>query len=506
MIRLAKLILPVMILSAAFAVPAYAQSRNAAFLDPASGQSNQNKNGAPSTNNIVADPPQTDAGETLVNVARRVTVFFYNGLRSSVALSEMMMNADGNVRSKILSDDCKVLKNLPSQSRCSVVLEVIPSSPGPWSVELLLNHTGQGRIARAEIVGSTLGKTDEKSEGLAVSKKISTPVDFGTVRSGSESAARTMLIENDSTEPLKINSVDLIAREQQGLMLRPEGCKQGDELKPGESCPITIIWQPSSGGNVATDLIVHHSGNLGFVVVPIRGISAGGDTSTASNNKGGGTDLLPSSGGMQKSLQPSLPTSPPSLDQIARSLPTIDSHKLKNDNEKTKETAEAVPAPTVISLIGTVNGRAILGDSAGESYVLSLGESTSIGGTPVSLLQLDNTRAVVKVGSTRQEIHLRRASTIMRKDDKAPEFEVSGGSGGGGASAIGDTARGASTTPSSSPGGSPGGLSTGTTATSTEPLSSLGLSGGPGFSPNTTSSNSGTNAMNPTATGSGLGL
>ncbi len=193
------LFLPLFIACMLFAAaPAMAQSRNAAFLDPASSAGAGGagaKGGGPNT--VVADPAQTDAGETLVNVARRVTVFFYNGFRSVVQLNELTINADGNVRSKVLSDDCKAIKALPPQARCSVVMEIVPGSPGPWSVELLLNHSGQGRIARAELVGTTLGKTDEKSEGLAVSKKIAAPIDFGAVHAGEESAARTMLIEND---------------------------------------------------------------------------------------------------------------------------------------------------------------------------------------------------------------------------------------------------------------------------------------------------------------------
>ena len=73
-------------------------------------------------------------------------------------------------------------------------------------------------------------------------------IDFGTVHANEESAARTMLIENDSTEPLKIDSIDLITHDKQDLHLREGGCTKGDALKPGESCPITILWEPRSGG------------------------------------------------------------------------------------------------------------------------------------------------------------------------------------------------------------------------------------------------------------------
>src|SRR5262249_39458191 len=144
------------------------------------------------------------------------------------------------------------------------------------------------------------GKTDEKAQGLAISKKIASPLDFGNVRVSEESVARTMLIENDSTEPLKISSIDLITRDDQGLRLRPVGCEEGDELKPGESCPLTVMWEPEYRGNIATDLIVRHSGGLGFVVVPIRGVATADE---GKEGKGGGS-AAPRSKGSFGSLAP----------------------------------------------------------------------------------------------------------------------------------------------------------------------------------------------------------
>ncbi|HVY12427.1 MAG TPA: hypothetical protein VHB73_02560, partial [Alphaproteobacteria bacterium] len=423
--------------------PALLEARSASFLDPSSAsgpaKGDGKGGGGPTGNTLTADPVQTDAGETLVNVARRITVFFYNGFRMPVKLNELTINADGNVRSKVLTDDCKAVKNLPPQDRCSIILEVVPSSPGPWSVELLLNHSGPGRLVRAEVVGTTLGKTDDKSEGLAVSKKIAAPLDFGEVRSREDSASRTMLIENDSTEPLKISSIDLIRSDQSGLSLRKGGCKEGDDLKPGESCPITIIWEPTSRGALATDLIVHHSGSLGFVVVPVRGVSSGGsnkgDDSKSAKDSGdmdsGGavstTTLLPAIGGQTHAMLPSSFSPPPTPDQIARTLPSISSKKLdksarpaeKEDKEAKEESSGAV----TISLIGTVNGKAILGSDDNQTYLLGLGDTTMIGEHPVSLLQLDTSRAVVSVSGTRKELFLRQGGSVVQsKKTSQPNF------------------------------------------------------------------------------------
>jgi hypothetical protein len=441
--RPAAFLLGLVVFMAALTPPAWAQ-RSASFIDPGASApaAKSDKGGSTFARSLVADPAQTDAGETLVNVARRVTVFFFNGFSTPAQLTQLTLNADGNVRSKVLTDDCRVIQTLPPQDRCSIVLEIIPSSPGPWSVELLMNHSGQGRITRAEITGTTLGKTDEKAQGLAISKKIATPLDFGQVRANEESVARTMLIENDSTEPLKISSIDLIARDDQGLRLRPVGCEEGDELAPGESCPLTVMWEPEFRGNIATDLIVRHSGGLGFVVVPIRGNASddgkGGGAVASSRPKGSFGSLSPKSRGDSVS---SLPGG--YLPPVAAELPPLPVGDIKPPSATKAHAPESSPAPErearrteqaqspiAIMLIGTANGRAILGDSSNQTYMLGLGETTLVGDLPVELLQLESTRAVVSIDGKRRELFLRQAPAVVKRSSSSGNSR--GDSGGEG--------------------------------------------------------------------------
>ncbi len=409
---------------------ALAQSRNASFMNPSAGQrAGDGKGGSQLPVSVVADPAQVDAGETLVNVARRVTVFFYNGYRNPVTIADITMNADGNVRGKIVSDDCKTLKSLPVNDRCSVAVEVTPNSPGPWTVELLLNHSGQGRITRAEIVGTTLGKTGDKSEGLAISKKIAQTLDFGSVNARAEKATRTMLIENDSNDQLVISTIDLIAQEGEGLALRGTGCKEGDKLKPGESCPITVMWAPASRGNLATDLIVRHNGSLGFVVVPIRGAAtmAEGDKGTASTGGSGSGNSNENSGALVPRIFGSLPLPPsqpslpdlPSASQIAQTLLPIKSSSVTPPVTPTPASpvaqdpaAQAYNIP--FKLIGTVGGRAILSGQGQETAIVGLGETAFLNGYNVELLQLDTNRAVISVEGIRKELGLRKATSFIQ--------------------------------------------------------------------------------------------
>ncbi len=405
------------------AAPTAAQGRNASFIDPSAMPGKDGKNTAMMASTVAADPPQTDAGETLVNVARRVTVFFFNGARNAVQLKQLTINADGNVRSKVLADDCRSLRTLPPLDRCSIAMEVVPTSPGPWSVEVLLNHSGPGRIARGEILGTTLGKTDGRAEGLTVSKKIAAALEFGDVRVGVESVARTMLIENDSSDPLDIDSIDLVDNGDSSLRLRDSGCQRGDSLRSGESCPITIMWTPRRRGSIATDLIVHHSGNLGFVVVPIRGKAVvdeegtdGGSGSASRTDSGSsGASLVPKGGGEMQArvagaiLAPPSAPAPPSVSDIVKSLPKIKDHRLSRN----KSAGDATPGPA-LSLIGTVNNRAILGSVDGQTYVIGLGETAVINDEVVALLQLDPTRAVVNISGARRVLALRQAPTIRK--------------------------------------------------------------------------------------------
>ncbi len=453
MIKLSNLI-GVMAVATALCVaqPAYAQSRNASFVNPGAVQTKSGDLKGSQANTLVAEPSSIDAGETLVNIARRVTVFFYNGFRTPIQINDLTLNADGNVRSRVVTDDCKAVKTLPMQDKCAIALEITPSSPGPWTVELLLNHSGAGRIARAEVNGSTLGKADEKSEGLAISKKIAAPLDFGSVAANQEKAARTMLIENDSPMPLVISSIDLIASQQDGLSVRHNGCKEGDELKPGESCPITVIWEPSGKGNIATDLIVRHSGNLGFVVVPIRGAGTVTASKEDPGESGSNKSLIPSSTSSVLSSAAGASLMPRgSSDMQARAaMPGLDTlplpgNTLASSDLSVSKSARRRSPPNVknmvgddaelelpkVLLIGTVGKRAILGDTQEQTYMVNLGEKVSIGGVDVELVQLDPTHAVVMMGSKRINLSLRNMQTIAYQTEERSDDSDSGKSKSG---------------------------------------------------------------------------
>ena len=71
---------------------------------------------------------------------------------------------------------------------------------------------------------------------------------------------------------------------------------------------MTFLWVPKVNGPISTDLIIRHSGKLGFAVIPIRGMAKGGQVlaSTISkqtdDGKKGGIPSPPSEQELDKAM------------------------------------------------------------------------------------------------------------------------------------------------------------------------------------------------------------
>jgi hypothetical protein len=377
-----------------------AEARDAAFVEPGAaikGSSNEA---------LVADPKETDTGESVVGVARRVTLFFSNQSSNPVTIGDLTVNGDGNVTSEIVSDDCKKIGKIPAFTRCSVVLSIVPSSPGPWTVEILATHDGLGRIARAQINGTTLGERKESSEktmGLALSTQKIDPVDFGDVEVGVGEPVRSALVFNDSNEDITILSIELIAAAN-GLARLQQGCEVDMMLRPGESCPITLQWMPNSRGIISTDLIVRHSGRVGFMVVQVRGKTTGGEgTPFASSSSSDGKTSSSSNNSASASETPAPPPSALDLDKLAASLPRLSSSALK-DAAKQNAVNEDIGAD--FFLVGTVGNRAILQRGTSASKVVAEGASADVGGVTIKLVSVAPRTAKIELNGETRELKL----------------------------------------------------------------------------------------------------
>lgn len=414
-----------MLLAAVVGVNGAADARDAAFLDP--GSSNT---GAGSEAIKVEPKNEIDTGESILSVARRTSVFFVNQTTQPIQVEKVSVNGDGNVTAEITNDDCSKQGSIPPQSRCSVEVSVTPSTPGNWSVDVLMTHNGAGRIARAKLTGKTSGTTtkdEKKDNGLSLNTKESNPVTFGELEVGAK-AVRSALMVNDSVEPITLYAIDVIEAEN-GLQRLDQGCAVDMELKPGESCPVTLVWTPNNGGQISTDLIIRHSGRLGFAVIPVRGNAkgsaiAGGTNATGKDSgRSDGKVIIESNG--KAGLQP-----PPSAQDLEKAtagkIPAVSADILGN----------AVSAPVnsaTLRLIGMVGNRAVLLKTDGTTAVVSQGDEFDSGDQKAKLLSLKDRTATIALGGKKKILVMGAAPELTSRASSTGTVKSSGNdiSGGG---------------------------------------------------------------------------
>jgi hypothetical protein len=367
-----------------------AWAREAAFMNPNTTSTSKGLTAA----DAVTVEPKTDneLGDSVVNVSRRLALFFSNQTSMPVEVENMSLTSDSNVNGSIVTDDCSKEGKISPNSRCSVVLSLTPTSGGPWSAELLMTHKGSGRIARAKISGKATGDNPNdrnKDTGLTLSTKEVQPVNFGEVELGASKAVKSTLVVNDSAEPITILSIDLIAADN-GLAKMEQGCSVDMDLKPGESCPITLSWQPTAKGTIFTDLIVRHSGKMGFVVVPVRGNAK--DTSATATGSKGNVSGSSQTSSASSSSSPSgksgdgKPPMPPTAEDLEKAvsgkLPALSEDALGVDIKPSRKATKI--SSGVFRLIGTVGNKAVLLKPDGSTTVSGIGQDISYDGDRIA--------------------------------------------------------------------------------------------------------------------------
>jgi hypothetical protein len=385
-----------------------AQARDAAFADPGS----TSMGNAVAEDAVVVEPKgDISTGESVVNIARRATVYFTNKTNSAVEVLNVTTNDDGNVKSNIVSDDCSSEHRIGPGSRCSVVIETVPSNAGGWTTEVLLTHKGAGRIARVKVTGKASGQfsTEKRDTGFALSTKEIKPIDFSKVEVNTAKVVRTALMINDSPETITLLSIDVIAAEN-GLERLDQGCVIDMELAPGESCPVTLVWKPSAKGLISTDLIIRHSGRLGFAVIPIRGEAADptGTATAAKDTKAQGKDNGNSGGGKT-------PTAAEEIEKAAANkIPPLTSDLFPLP--ATSAAVTAVVPSGQFRLIGTVGNRAVLLKPDGTTTVVGLDETIAYGeGKVAKITNISAKSAEIFMEGKKKQLILSAASELTNR-------------------------------------------------------------------------------------------
>ena len=377
-------------------------ARDVAFVEPGGG------GGSTSVDEAFKIEPKSeiDIGDSILNIVRRQSLFFVNQTASPIKVEKIAISSDSTVSPQIVNDDCSKQSIIPPLSRCSVELAITPIGPGSWGIELLMTHNGTGRITRAKINGKTSGtdSNDKKDRGLFLTNKEARPIDFGEVTVGSGKVVRSALMVNDSASTITLYSIDVIEADK-SLQHLEQGCSADMDLKPGESCPVTLVWSPTTHETISTDLIIRHSGLLGFAVVPIRGNAKIAEASTST----------PSSG-QQKSTSNSVPSleSSPTANEVAReaakALPIPRGHSNINEEDYVST------ATGSLHLIGTVGNRAVLLKPDGTTAVVQAGEQINIGGvTPAKVLSTTASSATLMIDGKKQDLLIEAVKELKAK-------------------------------------------------------------------------------------------
>lgn len=387
--------LNLVILSMALACASTAMARDAAFVEPTAA--------AGATDEALKIDPKADidVGETTIGVVKHLTLFVVNQSAAIVKISSVDVTSDSNVTLDAGGNDCVKQGTLMPNTRCSIALAVTSLVPGPWSGDIQIKHDGAGRLIRAHLTGKTAGSTAEKKDsGLAMNAQETKPIDFGDVSVGENKAVRSTLMVNDSLQPITIYSIDVIAADN-GLQRLDQGCAVDMELAPGASCPVTLLWKPKNSGPVSTDLIIRHSGHMGFVVIPVRGMAKGSDSAIASGEK-----MAPS---RTTDIVPVPPTARELEQEMAGKIPPLSHADIGRKSSVTGR----------LYLIGTIGDRGLFLKPDNQTVVAAMGEMIEMGDGKMSkVIAVSDRSASVVTDGKRQDLKLETVPSLV-EDAKA---------------------------------------------------------------------------------------
>jgi hypothetical protein len=383
-------------------------ARDASFLNPGA-------SGIGIGEEAVKVDPKADieVGETAINVEKRATIFFVNQTNAPIKIEKIALSSDSLVTAEETANDCTKQGIIAPLSRCSVEVSVTPSGSGTWSVDVLMTHDGAGRITRARLFGKTSGSgsSENKVTGLSVSSKEIKPVDFGSVNVNGGKVVRSTLMVNDSPDPIKIYSIDVIEADN-GLQQLKDGCAVDMELAPGASCPVTLLWEPKEALPISTDLIIRHSGKLGFSVIPIRGEAKGGTGMMANSGGGSGNE---GASALSKSAVP-MPLSARELEkEVAGKIQPVSGAALESGKPATEKAKPEKKDTGNLYLIGTIGDRALFLLPTDETSLVATGDNFETDEGTAKLIKVRTHSVDIMVGGKQTTLMLEAAPEFVSK-------------------------------------------------------------------------------------------
>jgi len=179
------------------------------------------------------------------------------------------------------------------------------------------------------------------------------------------------------------------------------------EIEPGSSCPVTLLWTPNNEGLISTDLIIRHSGKLGFAVIPIRGI-AEGISETASTQSTGANRSSSNSASSNNGKKDIVPL-PPSAHELEKAM----EGRLAPVSSSSLESKSSSYSDCKLHLIGTVGDRALIYRSDRQTEILGTGDTFDACGKEAKLSYVGSKFAEYQVDGQSKKMLLEAVSSLV---------------------------------------------------------------------------------------------
>ena len=240
--------------------PALAQFN--AFKDPTSG-----KAGAAAGPDLKAVQDSIVAGKVAVGTtAYVVTVFQNNGTQPVKTLGVNLYPSSGVAAQGNLNKCAE--EPLPPEGQCAITVAVTGLQAGAYRVEVLIDHDGRSRLAKAAITGEAESSSTQQLDKVKMDvEAVPETLDFGSVNSGLP-LVRSILLRNRTADPVTLTNLKLDSAALSGFKYVSE-CPE--RLVAGESCVVNVTWTPQVGGLTEGVLLVGHSANSSLTKVDIKG-------------------------------------------------------------------------------------------------------------------------------------------------------------------------------------------------------------------------------------------
>lgn len=172
---------------------------------------------------------------------------------------------------EISQESCKNL-DLPTGAKCTVAVTWRPSRPGRLDNVVLVEHSGRTRNITVPLKGQAQAPGFARRNGATEAEDLilASPdkVDFESPSRGSLSS-KAILITNIDEQPINISRVELVGSPA-SLRISDDACSKRS-LDPGRACLITLLYTPTAAVDLSINMVVHHSGPRGYVVIPVSG-------------------------------------------------------------------------------------------------------------------------------------------------------------------------------------------------------------------------------------------